>query len=306
MNYPMTDVEAREALVGEIYLLKKIYGYSAYELAVKHGFKGSEDEWLYSLNAYSIAVRNGFKGSEEDWLLSLSAYGLAVRNGFEGTLEEWISSIKGEKGEPGTMELHGDLDALGERIKNVADPVDDYDVVNKKYLEEQNSASKDYVDDTFVKKDDQLDANNKTVLNVATPVNDTDAVNKKYVHDTFLESAVTNISEEFIAQTVKGISLTKKYVYKQGNTVYGSISFTVQETSEVQMAVDIANKYRPVCEIVCPIMVKTIVDDSAVMYLSTGMAAYIEPFTGWIFLPGYSDNADFTNEFTISFSYLCV
>ncbi|MEE0981466.1 MAG: hypothetical protein U0K91_07255 [Acutalibacteraceae bacterium] len=128
-----TNTEAREGIIGDIHIPEKIHGYSAYELAVKNGFKGSLDEWLYSFNAYSTAVKNGFKGSEEDWLLSLTAYGLAVRNGFEGTLEEWILSLKGEKGEPGTLHLHGDLDALGERIVNVADPVEDGDSVNKKY-----------------------------------------------------------------------------------------------------------------------------------------------------------------------------
>lgn len=64
-----------------------------------------------------------------------SAYEIAVQNGFEGTVEEWLKSIKGEKGEPGTMELFGELDAKGKRIMNVADPEEGGDAVNRRYFE---------------------------------------------------------------------------------------------------------------------------------------------------------------------------
>lgn len=61
-------------------------GTSAYDIAVKNGFTGTEAEWLESLkgadgadgqysgrgaSAYEIAVKNGFEGSETEWLASL-------------------------------------------------------------------------------------------------------------------------------------------------------------------------------------------------------------------------------------------
>lgn len=51
-------------------------GESAYEIAVRNGFTGTEQEWLESLkekgkSAYEIAVENGFKGTEQEWLESL-------------------------------------------------------------------------------------------------------------------------------------------------------------------------------------------------------------------------------------------
>ena len=52
-------------------------GLSAYEVAVKNGYVGTESEWLASLDgtdgasAYEIAVANGFVGSEQAWLDSL-------------------------------------------------------------------------------------------------------------------------------------------------------------------------------------------------------------------------------------------
>ncbi|KOS60907.1 hypothetical protein FJQ98_20425 [Lysinibacillus agricola] len=45
-------------------------GDSAYQVAVKNGFVGTEQEWLNSLkgdNSYPAAVAAGFKGTEDDW-----------------------------------------------------------------------------------------------------------------------------------------------------------------------------------------------------------------------------------------------
>ena len=56
----------------------------------------------YYLSAYGIAVKNGFEGSELEWLVSLGAYGIACKNGFEGSEEDWLASLRGEKGAPFT------------------------------------------------------------------------------------------------------------------------------------------------------------------------------------------------------------
>lgn len=47
------------------------YYLSAYALAKKRGFKGTEEEWLQSFTAYELAKKHGFEGTEEEWLLSL-------------------------------------------------------------------------------------------------------------------------------------------------------------------------------------------------------------------------------------------
>jgi hypothetical protein len=49
---------------------------SAYEIAVKHGFEGTEEEWLATLvgkSAYDIAVDQGFPGTQTDWISALGA-----------------------------------------------------------------------------------------------------------------------------------------------------------------------------------------------------------------------------------------
>ena len=104
---------------------------SAYEIAVKNGFKGTETEWLASLNqsksAYEIAVENGFKGTETEWLESLkgkSAYEIAVENGFKGTEVEWLESLQGKNGEDSissnvdTYEMYLKAKELGEISNN--------------------------------------------------------------------------------------------------------------------------------------------------------------------------------------------
>jgi len=71
------------------------------------------------LSAYMVAVKNGYVGTESEWLESImqgpegkSAYELS---GFEGTLSEWLQSLKGEDGPDLTAELDiGDTVALFE------------------------------------------------------------------------------------------------------------------------------------------------------------------------------------------------
>ena len=47
----------------------------------------------YFLTAYGIALKHGFQGSEEEWLESLTAYGQALSTGYEGSYEEWLRKI---------------------------------------------------------------------------------------------------------------------------------------------------------------------------------------------------------------------
>lgn len=68
--------------------------------AVGCGIAGTD-----GLSAYEIAVRNGFVGTEAQWIDSLSqaesAYDVAVRNGFTGSEQEWLQSLKGSNGQDG-------------------------------------------------------------------------------------------------------------------------------------------------------------------------------------------------------------
>ncbi len=100
-----------------------VEGASAYEIAVKNGFIGTEAEWLESLKGergedgddVTIEISDDgywvINGTKTDVIAEgkdgqyagqgLSAYEIAVENGFVGTEEEWLASLKGEKGDTG-------------------------------------------------------------------------------------------------------------------------------------------------------------------------------------------------------------
>lgn len=47
----------------------------------------------YFITAYGIAIKHGFVGSEEEWLQYLTAFSCARRGGFTGTFEEWAQML---------------------------------------------------------------------------------------------------------------------------------------------------------------------------------------------------------------------
>ena len=60
--------KVKESIIGNIHKVKQIPGYSAYEIAVKHGFNGTEEEWLETLRgepgrleSHSGFNANGYK-----------------------------------------------------------------------------------------------------------------------------------------------------------------------------------------------------------------------------------------------------
>ena len=96
-------------------------GKSAYSIAVAHGFRGTEQEWLDSLKGLQgpqgepgpkgdpfryedftpeqLANLKGPKGAD-----GLSAFNIAQLNGFQGTYVEWLKSLKGKDGASATAD----------------------------------------------------------------------------------------------------------------------------------------------------------------------------------------------------------
>lgn len=89
--------------------VEAIRGLSAYQLAVKNGYTGTEQQWIASItgvegkSAYQVAQADGFEGTETAWLASLkgakgdqgkSAYQVAQDGGYTGTEAEWLESLK--------------------------------------------------------------------------------------------------------------------------------------------------------------------------------------------------------------------
>lgn len=97
--------------------LKGKDGKSAYEIAVKHGYTGTEEEWAKGLtpnggaggggngkSAYELAVESGYQGTLQEWLKSLvgkdgaDAYEVAKKAGYAGSREEWLKTLIGATG----------------------------------------------------------------------------------------------------------------------------------------------------------------------------------------------------------------
>ena len=96
-------------------------GKSAYAIAVAHGFRGTEQEWLDSLKGLQgpqgepgpkgdpfryedftpeqLGTLKGPKGED-----GLSAFNIAQLNGFQGTYVEWLKSLKGKDGASATAD----------------------------------------------------------------------------------------------------------------------------------------------------------------------------------------------------------
>lgn len=98
-------------------VLEGLRGLSAYEIAVKHGYTGTEEEWIKSLtpkggaggggngkSAYELAVQEGYQGTLQEWLKSLvgkdgaDAYEVAKKAGYTGSREEWLKTLIGATG----------------------------------------------------------------------------------------------------------------------------------------------------------------------------------------------------------------
>lgn len=99
-------------------------GYSAYDLAVKNGYTGTETEWLASLQgpkgdkgdtgatgpagANGTNGKNGADGADgKNGADGLSAYEIAVKNGFVGNENAWLASLQGQKGDEGPAGANG-------------------------------------------------------------------------------------------------------------------------------------------------------------------------------------------------------
>ena len=115
-------------------------GKSAYEIAVEHGFIGTEAEWLESLKGVNgkdgVNGKNGCDGRNGTDGLSgrdgingtdgKSAYIIAVEHGFSGTETEWLQSLKGADGKNGiTPDMSNyatktDIAELQEQIRQIS------------------------------------------------------------------------------------------------------------------------------------------------------------------------------------------
>ena len=112
-------------------------GKSAYEIAVEHGFVGTEAEWLKSLKGVDgkngidgLPGKDGKSGADglpgRDGIDGKSAYIIAVEHGFSGIETEWLQSLKGADGKDGitpdmsNYAAKADIAELQEQIRQIS------------------------------------------------------------------------------------------------------------------------------------------------------------------------------------------
>lgn len=91
--------------------LKGKDGKSAYDIAVKHGYQGTEEQFAKDIIPKSNYERakelQGFEGTEEDYLQSLHGapgkdlYQAAVERGYNGSFDDFLEQQKGAPGDRG-------------------------------------------------------------------------------------------------------------------------------------------------------------------------------------------------------------
>ena len=77
--------------------LQEWRGYSAYEIAVKYGFKGTEQEWIDSLKWGDLKVIVNGKKLDDNGEIVLYGSDIRVMDGGLYTIAEWIDRLDKEK-----------------------------------------------------------------------------------------------------------------------------------------------------------------------------------------------------------------
>ena len=103
-----SDATPTKVTASVIEFLKGKDGLNNYQLAVKHGYQGTEEQFAKDIipkSNYELAQEDGFTGTLTAYLASLkgadgkNAYELAQEaQNFTGTLTDYLASLKGEKG----------------------------------------------------------------------------------------------------------------------------------------------------------------------------------------------------------------
>ena len=119
------------------------------------GPKGDE-----GTSAYGLAVRNGYTGTETEWLESL--HGRKGDSGYSGTEAEWLDSLKGAPGDPGEPGPAGSYDILAssDAVRQNASAGKIVDALVIKEVFQSVSEGKELIASAITDKGIQTDADN--------------------------------------------------------------------------------------------------------------------------------------------------
>lgn len=192
-----------------------IQGLSAYQVAVQHGFEGTEAEWLISLKGEK--GETGPKGDKGD-TGEKGATGERGPQGLQG--ERGLQGVQGEKGEQG---IQGPVGPKGEKGEK-GDPGSDASVTK------QNVESVLTGDITSHNHDSRYISKSNT--STYTPTTDYHPATKKYVDDTVAAVDVTEQISGKADKTYVDSKLDTKVDKEEGKGL-SSTDFTSAEKSKL-------------------------------------------------------------------------
>lgn len=172
----------------------------------------------FSKTAYDIAVKNGFVGSEKEWLTSLkgeqgpearSAYDIAVSNGFKGDEKEWLSYVL-ENTEV-VSNIHTDARSLSEFIYKPADFMVERRLAPKAHTLQYYLDFLDSTRDEVIDFSTELNQMTETMLNKAL---EEKAVPEGLVADTFV--TLTPYTADGVARTLRSKNMEQVSVLDFG------------------------------------------------------------------------------------------
>lgn len=195
-----------------------IQGLSAYQVAVQHGFEGTEAEWLISLKGEK--GETGPKGDKGD-TGEKGATGERGPQGLQG--ERGLQGVQGEKGEQGIQGIQGPQGEPGQKGEK-GDPGSDASVTK------QNVEAVLTGDITSHNHDSRYISKNNT--GTYTPTADYHPATKKYVDDTVAAVDVTEQISGKADKTYVDSKLDTKVDKEEGKGL-SSTDFTSAEKSKL-------------------------------------------------------------------------
>lgn len=197
-------------------------GRSAYELAVRQGYKGTLDEWLESIkgadgrDAYTIAVEGGYKGTEEEYNNALTIAPVAVDkiNNADITPTKDSTNLVLSGGVKDAIDsLNADFDAdlaiINSSITNLSDEIDN--IVNVEIVDQLKASIIDNLTSSDTEK--ALSARQGKVLKELI---DNLANLQITVVDTLPTTGESNIIY-LVKKAGTGTDIHDEYVYVEGN-----------------------------------------------------------------------------------------
>ena len=130
----------------------------------------------YFLTAYGLALKHGFQGSEQDWLESLSAYGMAKLLGFDGTQEDWVQRLN----DPIPLFSVGEVNTLPAGVPAVVEISGTKENPILSFGIPRGEGAEDALMRTGDTMSGNLSMGDFLVRDLGTPVLDSDAVPKSY------------------------------------------------------------------------------------------------------------------------------